>query len=79
LAILADLSCRVSEKEKVLTYFSARHLLHKEIMSSQNSIGKSDVECFVLNFGKFSKIVEAKDTCGAVGKASLANSSIVLR
>jgi hypothetical protein len=63
----------------VLTYFSAKHLLHRETINSQNSIGKSDGTCFALNVGSFSRMIDAKETSGALGKASIVNSSKVLR
>lgn len=63
----------------VPTYFSTMHLLHREIISPQNSIGKFDGTCFAFNVGSFSRIRDASETPGALGKASFVNSSKVLR
>jgi hypothetical protein len=63
----------------VLTYFSSRHLLQRETISSQNSMGKSDGICFALNVGSFSRMIDAKETPGVDGNVSVVNSSKVLR
>jgi hypothetical protein len=61
------------------TYSSVIHLLHREIISSQNSIGNSVGICFAFNVGSFSRMIDAKESSGVLGKANFVNSSKVLR